>query len=278
MTKKIVIINRIFIEPMPSNQKLDAFRRLHKTLVKDLQKSPKESGSVILAIQHILSVLSSMQVKQFLNSLVNLPKFSCTLMRVLLLPLKKPSTIKQVADLARSMCLNLISLIGDVKAPILLILRDFANLQVSKVPNRKELINLTQARDPGTILENTDSLNLEEVGRKLLDICLKQQKNDVLVEAMVKLLISDGNEGNVKPRTGLLLDWLASVEPELIGTCRDLQMTLLFGKTKMNIQIEESIVTVHSCRPYLLTLLTHRASWTTLYKCVRHLLEKCDEA
>ena len=272
------LINRIFIEPVPSNQKLDAFRRLHKTLVKDLQKSAKESGSVILAIQHILSVLSSMQVKQFLNSLVNLPKFSCTLMRVLLLPLKKPSTMKQVVDLARTMCLNLISLIGDVKAPILLILRDFANLQVSKVPHRKELINLTQTRDPGTILENMDQLNLEEVGRKLLDICLKQQKNDVLVEAMVKLLISDSNESAVKPRTGLLLDWLASVEPELIGTCRNLQMKLLFGKTKIHIRIDESIVSVHSCRPYLLTLLTHRASWATLHNCVGHLLEKCDEA
>lgn len=272
------LINRIFIEPVPSNQKMDAFRRLHKTLVKDLQKSVKESGSVILAIQHILSVLSSMQVKQFLSSLVNLPKFSCTLMRVLLLPLKKPTTMKQIVDLARTMCLNLISLIGDVKAPILLILRDFANLQLSKVPNKKELIALTQTRDPASILENTDDLNLEEVGRKLLDVCLRQQKNDALVEAMEKLLISDSNEKNVKPRTGLLLDWLASVEPELIGTCRNLQMTLLFGKTNINIKINESVVNVHSCRPYLLTLLTHRASWTTLYKCVGHLLEKCDKA
>lgn len=27
-----------------------------------------------------------------------------------------------------------------------------------------------------------------------------------------------------------------------------------------------------SCRPYLLTLLIHRASWTTLHKVVQHLL------
>ncbi|XP_015601368.1 integrator complex subunit 1 isoform X2 [Cephus cinctus] len=270
------LINRLFIESIPINQKMDAYRRLHKTLAKDLQKSAKESGAVVLAIQHICSVLSSMQVKQFLASLVHMPQYSCTLMRVILLPLKKPSTSKQVVELARNMCLNLISLIGDVKAPVLSILRDFANMHLTKAQKRKELVVLTQNREPQEILENMDSLNLERVGRKLLDVSLKQQKNDVLVEAMAKLLVSDSNEGVVKHRTGLLIDWLASVEPELIGTCPNLQMKLLFGKTKIHIKIDESIVSSHSCRPYFLTLLTHRASWATLYKCVGHLLDKYD--
>lgn len=270
------LINRLFIENITMNLKIDAYRRLHKTLAKDLQKSSKESGAVVLAIQHICSVLSSMQVKQFRDSLVHMPQFSCTLMRVILLPLKKPSTSKQVVELGRNMCLNLISLIGDVKAPVLSILRDFANLHLSNAPRRKELVAFTQNREPSTILENTDPLNLEGVGRMLLDICLKQQRNDALVEAMAKLLVSDSNDGVVKPRTGLLIDWLASVEPELIGICPNLQMKLLFGKTKVHLKIDDGIVNSHACRPYLLTLLTHRASWATLHKCVGHLLEKCD--
>lgn len=272
------LINRLFIENIPMNQKLDAYRRLHKTLAKGLQKSStKESGAAVLAIQHICSVLSSMQVKQFLASLVHMPQYSCTLMRVILLPLKRPSTSKHVVDLARNMCLNLISLIGDVKAPILSILRDFANVQLTKTPQRAELSMLmNRGESPGSILENTDPVNLEGVGRKLLDLCLKEQKNDDLVEAMAKLLLSDSNERTLKPRMGLLIDWLASVEPELIGTCPNLQMKLLFGKVKVHINIDKSVASSHSCRPYLLTLLTHSASWATLYKCVRHLLDKCD--
>ncbi|XP_011171982.1 integrator complex subunit 1 [Solenopsis invicta] len=273
------LINRLFIENIPINQKMDAYRRLHKTLAKDLQKScAKESGAVVLAIQHICSVLSSMQVKQFLASLVHMPQYSCTLMRVILLPLKRPSTSKHVVELARNMCLNLISLIGDVKAPVLSILRDFANV-LTKTPQRAELSMLMQSRgeSPGSILEATDSVNLEGVGRRLLDLCLKQQKNDDLVEAMARLLVSDSNEGTLKPRTGLLIDWLASVEPELIGICPNLQMKLLFGKANVHINTDNNIVSSHSCRPYLLTLLTHRASWTTLYKCVGHLLNKCDD-
>ncbi|KAF7414832.1 hypothetical protein HZH68_003321 [Vespula germanica] len=271
------LINRLFIENISLNQKIDAYRRLHKTLAKDLQKSAKESGAVVLAIQHICSVLSSMQVKQFLASLVHMSQYSCTLMRVILLPLKSLSTPKQVVELARNMCLNLISLIGDIKAPILSILRDFANVQLTNTPQRRELTILMQNRDPGAILENTDTVNLEGVGRKLLDISLKQQKNDVLIEAMTRLLITDSNEGIVRSRTGLLIDWLASVEPELIDTCPNLQMKLLFGKTKVHVKMDNNTLSLHSCRPYLLTLLTHRASWTTLYKCVGHLLDKYDD-
>ncbi|XP_076239229.1 integrator complex subunit 1 isoform X3 [Calliopsis andreniformis] len=271
------LINRLFIENIPMNQKVDAYRRLHKTLAKDLQKSSKESSAVVLAIQHICSVLSSMQVKQFLASLVHMPQYSCTLMRIILLPLKKTSTSKQVVELARNMCVNLIQLIGEVKAPVLSILRDFANVQLTKTPKSMELSILMQNRDPGSILESADPVSLEVVGRKLLDICLKQQKTDVLVEAMARLLVNDSNEGVLKPRTGLLIDWLASVEPELIGTCPNLQMKLLFGKTKIQMKIDNNVISSHSFRPYLLTLLTHRASWATLYKCIKHLLDKCDE-
>lgn len=271
------LINKLFIENIPIIQKSEAYRKLHKTLAKDLQKSPKESGAVVLAIQHICSVLSSMQVKQFLASLVHMSQFSCTLMRIILLPLKKPTTSSQVVKLGRNMCLNLISLIGDVKAPILSILRDFADDHKTKVARRQDMIEITKNHEPSAILENTDTINLESVGRTVLDTCLKEQKNDILVEAMAKLLVSDSNEGLVKPRTGLLIDWLASIEPELIGVCPTLQMKLLFGKTKVHIKIDENIVNCHACRPYLLTLLTHRASWATLHKCVGHLLNKCDD-
>ncbi|XP_074109265.1 integrator complex subunit 1 [Cotesia typhae] len=271
------LINKLFIENIPMLQKAEAYRRLHKTLAKNLQKSTKENGAIILAIQHICSVLSSMQVEQFLASLVHMPQYSCTLMRIILLPLKKSGTPTNLVDLGKNMCLNLISLIGDVKAPILSILRDFADVQKTKTARRNDLVALTKTREPSVILENTDSVNLESVGRTLLDILLKNADNNILVNAMAQSLVSDSNEGLVKPRTGLLIDWLASIEPELIGVCPVLQMKLLFGKSKLHIKIDDSIVNSHTYRPYLLTLLTHRASWATLYKCVGHLLNKCDE-
>lgn len=270
------LINKLFIMKISVAEKMDAYRTLYKTLAKDLQRS-RESKAVVLALDHICSVLTSMQVKDFLASLVMMPQCSCSLMRLILQPLKKPSTPPKVVELARSVCMSLLSMIGDVKAPILGILRDFVNQQVTATPSRRELANLIRTQEPGSVLESTDTMSLEVVGRKMVDVCLRQQKNDQLVEAMASLLVTDSNEELVRPRTGLLIDWLASVEPELIGTCPNLQMRLLFGKTKVHVKIDESVVSSHSCRPYLLTLLTHRASWETLFKCVEHLLDECHE-
>lgn len=58
------LINQLFIEKIPITQKTDAYRKLHKILSKDLHKSGAEGdrGTVLLAIKHILSVLSSIQV------------------------------------------------------------------------------------------------------------------------------------------------------------------------------------------------------------------------
>lgn len=60
------LINQLFIEQIPVNQKTDAYRKLHKILAKDLHKSEAEGdkGTVVLAIKHILSVLSSIQVRK----------------------------------------------------------------------------------------------------------------------------------------------------------------------------------------------------------------------
>lgn len=268
------LINKLFVET-PLEDQVNAYRMLCKMLAKDMQTSSRESRAVQMAIDHIRGIVSSVQVEEFLTFLDLKPHYSCTLMKLILLPLKKPSASKDLVEKARKMCFQLIPKIRNPTAPILAILQDFANLHVSRTPSKKELISLTQNRDMGSILDNTEPLQLEIVGRRMLDIFMKKEMNDVLVEGMAKLLVSDCIEGEVKPRTGLLIDWLASVEPELIGICPHLQMKPLFGKTKTQIRIDDSVVSSHSCRPYLLTLLTHRASWETLYKCVEHLLNEC---
>lgn len=57
------------------------------------------------------------------------------------------------------------------------------------------------------------------------------------------------------------------------------QMQLLFSKSH-NHQTAVSKLgssSTQSCRPYLLTLLTHRASWATLHHCLQNLLNECDQ-
>ncbi|NXC33659.1 INT1 protein, partial [Campylorhamphus procurvoides] len=67
------------------------------------------------------------------------------------------------------------------------------------------------------------------------------------------------------PASGLLNDWLEMLDPEVISSCPDLQQKLLFSWNKAGSQVP-------SFRPYLLALLTHQSSWTTLHQCIRLLL------
>jgi integrator complex subunit 1 len=56
-------------------------------------------------------------------------------------------------------------------------------------------------------------------------------------------------------------------------------MQLLFSKSpKYEIAVSKlGSSTSQSCRPYLLTLLAHRASWATLHHCLQNLLDECDQ-
>ncbi|POI35758.1 hypothetical protein CIB84_000490 [Bambusicola thoracicus] len=67
------------------------------------------------------------------------------------------------------------------------------------------------------------------------------------------------------PSSGLLNDWLEMLDPEVISSCPDLQQKLLFSWNKAGSQVP-------SFRPYLLALLTHQSSWTTLHQCIKLLL------
>ncbi|XP_041085544.1 integrator complex subunit 1-like isoform X1 [Polyodon spathula] len=76
---------------------------------------------------------------------------------------------------------------------------------------------------------------------------------------------------NTVSSSGLLIDWLELLDPEVLSVCPDLQQRLLFawnkGKGNMGAQTP-------SYRPYLLALLTHQSNWTTLHQCISILLSK----
>jgi hypothetical protein len=85
------------------------------------------------------------------------------------------------------------------------------------------------------VLQQSLILKLERTGQLLLDEGLKLHNTEKLVEAMGRLLLQDttgcpaltsSTASVARPeRTGLLIDWLASVEPELVGSCTSLQVS-----------------------------------------------------
>uniref|UniRef100_A0A7N5ZTP9 Integrator complex subunit 1 n=1 Tax=Anabas testudineus TaxID=64144 RepID=A0A7N5ZTP9_ANATE len=85
-------------------------------------------------------------------------------------------------------------------------------------------------------------------------------------ERAVKKEVDSNNSSEVTKSglsSGLLVDWLEHLDPEVTSVCPDLQQKLLFARG------------TPAYRPYLLALLTHQSNWTTLLQCISALLSNC---
>nr|XP_020466080.1 integrator complex subunit 1 isoform X2 [Monopterus albus] len=100
------------------------------------------------------------------------------------------------------------------------------------------------------------------------------------VAMVISLLLQEGDERAVKKEvdsnnsevtksglsSGLLVDWLEHLDPEVTSVCPDLQQKLLFALNKAR--------GTPAYRPYLLALLTHQSNWATLLQCISILLSE----
>ncbi|KAM4632627.1 integrator complex subunit 1 [Discoglossus pictus] len=101
--------------------------------------------------------------------------------------------------------------------------------------------------------------------------------SSLLLQEREEVPVKKGNEtcssetARSSPSSGLLIDWLDLLDPEVISSCPDLQQRLLFSCNK---EKDSSGSQNSSFRPYLLALLTHQTNWTTLHQCISILLSK----
>lgn len=105
------------------------------------------------------------------------------------------------------------------------------------------------------------------------------------VAMVISLLLLESEERGVKVEaeskacdwkrtgssSGLLVDWLGLLDPEMTSVCSDLQHKLLFSVTKIK---NLGLGAASSYRPYLLALLTHQSNWSTLHQCITKLLNR----
>ncbi|XP_051995791.1 integrator complex subunit 1 [Xyrauchen texanus] len=95
-------------------------------------------------------------------------------------------------------------------------------------------------------------------------------------ERGVKIEVDSKISESKKPGScsGLLVDWLELLDPEVTSVCSDLQQKLLFAQNKMK---GSGVSVAPSYRPYLLALLTHQSNWSTLHQCISSLLNNHKE-
>lgn len=73
------------------------------------------------------------------------------------------------------------------------------------------------------VFENCTVDELERIGKKLVDSEMKNVHGDkTVVEAVTNLIIR--TDCKYKNGTGLFIDWLVQIEPEIIGSSLELQV------------------------------------------------------
>ncbi|XP_048516871.1 integrator complex subunit 1 isoform X3 [Dendroctonus ponderosae] len=124
-----------------------------------------------------------------------------------------------------------------------------------------QMYSVKEASDSIVPLELMQMVKCEDlITRVKSEQVLSASEN--LTEKLGKMLMEDESESE---KTGLLVDWLSSLELEIANSDKDkLQVGLLFSKKFLQF------------RPLLISLLLQRASWQSLFKLVTYLL--CEDS
>ena len=69
----------------------------------------------------------------------------------------------------------------------------------------------------------------------------------------------------------LFIDWLELLDPEIIKSVPEIQEKLVFAHQSVTSERKKKADVCRS-QPYLLALLTHQSSWTTLHSCIDRVL------
>ena len=253
----------------------DSFRTLQKFLVEDLTSYSEAKPSSLLdatlnALQGI--IVSPELGPSFLTSVCQNTPFSVGLFRLLINGvtshgLKDSSPAHTLLQISKKLLKQLTT--NKATTPMVALLQTF----IKKIEPPKEE---TAARKTLSL----KSPNLEADIKKMAHEALQRGDTKDLVSKISSLLLQERESG----QAGLLVDWLELLDPTIISTCPELQMKLVFGKTVRKINNKKRGDTEgqkpkpegkSNGKAYLLSLLTHQASYTVLRSTVSSLLSSC---
>lgn len=110
------------------------------------------------------------------------------------------------------------------------------------------------------ILEKCKNSEIEKSGKSEINELLKTGN----VEFIVKAITGSLKLNKPEDRKGILIDWLAEADSELVSSDQRIQMDLLYSSS------------LQDFRFYMLSLLSHQTSWETLHQAINQLLLECN--
>lgn len=236
------------------------------TQITAVREDKSSSNKTQYLISKILDYLQRIVASQH-NQYIVESSALCTLFRSLFIAVpEKSSNHSHLLRVIDQFIQNVIP----KRCPILF--QILVNKRKSYTKSEKET-KQAEKQDLVQVLQTANSTDLESKGNRLLNELTRSHSNSGniidIISSVLKSIdpIKHDYESaiNSMGKVGLLVDWLADIDSELVVSTRGNQLDLLFNRS------------LHQFRFYLLSLLSHQASWCTLQATINKLLEHFDE-
>lgn len=160
---------------------------------------------------------------------------------------------------------QLVTVINPVANPV--VLQILASKRQLYVDTPKHA-NAIEHHDLMHVLNSAKLMELEKTGKKLLNELSKQNAVhtvDALTASLTTIGLTCSSADVQTDKIGLLVDWLADIDSELVVATERNQLDLLFNRSQRQFRF------------YMLSLLSHQASWATLHSTLNRLLNQFNE-
>lgn len=144
----------------------------------------------------------------------------------------------------------------------------------------KDQLQQTTSGSTGNILQ--DICKNAEVEKQTMECLVKKSMSNLMktgdiTKASEMACTSILQRGNTsKGLSTLLVDWLELLDPEIVQSVPELQQQLLFARQQKSSVVaspaSQPEVTSPDSRSFLMALLTHQTSWSSLHQCVHNVL------
>ncbi|CAG2249829.1 INTS1 [Mytilus edulis] len=118
---------------------------------------------------------------------------------------------------------------------------------------------------------------VESLVKKCMRDLIKSGDNTKASEVACTSILHRENTQLTKGMSTLLVDWLELLDPEIVQLVPELQQQLLFAQQQTTSEITspsgQPQVTSPDSRSFLLALLTHQTSWSSLHQCIHTVLK-----
>ncbi|XP_058814949.1 integrator complex subunit 1 [Topomyia yanbarensis] len=238
-----------------SRSDMPKYRKIIQLLNSGGKSDKTQENTANKTLNYMGRLLKSNQGQYLIKNWVQNPQMVCFFRSLLEIPPEKFENLNYLLHILD----EIIKYMNPTTNTVLLQILVGKRQQLIKVAQKDNIQGQEQSQNLLQVLTTSKASEVEQKGRQQLRKISNEEAINV-ISTLLKEIKMENAESQFDKR-GMLVDWLAEADSELIGINKELQMDLLFNRS------------LPEFRPYLLSLLSHQASWETLYQTIEILME-----